>query len=45
VVQFRVSAATRAKLEANAKSRGVTVSKLSQQVLDEFVEREARRTG
>jgi hypothetical protein len=44
-VQFRVSEATRTKLEAIAKARGISVSKLSRQVLDEFVEREARQTG
>lgn len=37
VVQFRVSETTRIKLEAIAKARKMTVSKLSRQVIDEFV--------
>lgn len=37
VVQVRVSEATRTKLEALAKARKMSVSKLSRQVLDEFV--------
>ncbi|HET9877033.1 MAG TPA: DNA-binding protein [Mycobacterium sp.] len=40
VVQVRVSDHTRDKLRAIAKSRGMSVSKLSRQVLDEFVNRE-----
>jgi hypothetical protein len=39
VVQTLVSETTRAKLEAIAKARNVSVSKLSRQVLDEFVKR------
>lgn len=38
VVQFRVSETTRAALEEIAAARNVTVSKLSRQVLDEFIE-------
>ncbi|MGO8851349.1 hypothetical protein [Mycobacterium sp.] len=38
VVQVRVSVTTKAKLEAVAKERKVSVSKLSRQVLDHFVE-------
>jgi hypothetical protein len=40
VVQVRVSEVTRTKLEAIAKGRRMSVSKLSRQVLDEFVKRE-----
>ncbi|BBZ50574.1 hypothetical protein MHEI_22910 [Mycobacterium heidelbergense] len=40
VVQVRVSEITRTKLEAIAKARKMSVSKLSRQVLDEFVNRE-----
>jgi hypothetical protein len=40
VVQVRVSEHTRDKLRAIAKARGMSVSKLSRKVLDEFVERE-----
>jgi hypothetical protein len=42
VVQVRVSEQTRDKLRAIAKSRGMSVSKLSRKVLDEFVNRETR---
>jgi hypothetical protein len=41
VVQVRVSEQTRDKLRAIAKTRGMSVSKLSRKVLDQFVEREA----
>lgn len=37
VVQVRVSKVTKEKLEAIAKERQVSVSKLSRQVLDDFV--------
>ena len=40
VVQVRVSEHTRDKLQAIAKARAMSVSKLSRKVLDEFVERE-----
>ena len=40
VVQVRVSERTRDQLRAIANARGVSVSKLSRKVLDEFVERE-----
>ncbi len=40
VVQVRVSEQTRDKLRAIAKARGMSVSKLSRKVLDQFVERE-----
>jgi hypothetical protein len=40
VVQVRVSEQTRDKLRAIAKTRGMSVSKLSRKVLDQFVERE-----
>lgn len=40
VVQVRVSEQTREKLRAIAKARGMSVSKLSRKVLDQFVERE-----
>jgi hypothetical protein len=40
VVQVRVSEHTRDKLRAIARARGMSVSKLSRKVLDEFVERE-----
>ena len=40
VVQVRVSEHTRDKLRAIAKARGMSVSKLSRKVLDQFVERE-----
>ncbi|EID16288.1 hypothetical protein MXEN_04188 [Mycobacterium xenopi RIVM700367] len=40
VVQVRVSERTRDKLRAIAKSRGMSVSKLTRKVLDEFVARE-----
>jgi hypothetical protein len=42
VVQVRVSEQTRDKLRAIAKARGMSVSKLSRKVLDQFVERETR---
>nr|WP_230981618.1 DNA-binding protein [Mycobacterium malmoense] len=42
VVQVRVSEATRDKLAAIAKARKMSVSKLSRQVLDEFVKQAAR---
>lgn len=42
VVQVRVSERTRDKLRAIAKARGISVSKLSRKVLDEFVARETR---
>lgn len=42
VVQVRVSEHTRDKLRAIAKRRGMSVSKLSRKVLDEFVEHETR---
>jgi hypothetical protein len=42
VVQVRVSEHTRDKLRAIAKARGMSVSKLSRKVLDEFVARETR---
>lgn len=38
VVQTRVSETTRAKLQAIAADRGMSVSKLSRQILDDFVE-------
>jgi hypothetical protein len=41
VVQVRVSERTRDRLRAIATSRGMSVSKLSRKVLDEFVERQA----
>lgn len=41
VVQVRVSETTRAKLQAIAKARKMSVSKLSRKVLDEFVERQS----
>lgn len=41
-VEFRVSEATRVKLEAIAKRRHMTVSKLSREILDEYVTRETR---
>lgn len=41
VVQVRVSENTRDKLRAIAEARGMSVSKLSRKVLDEFVAREA----
>ena len=41
VVQVRVSEQTRDKLRAIAKARGMSVSKLSRRVLDQFVERES----
>jgi hypothetical protein len=40
VVQVRVSEHTRDKLRAIAKARGMSVSKLSRKVLEQFVERE-----
>src|SRR5690348_961404 len=40
VVQVRVSERTRDKLQAIAHARGMSVSKLSRKVLDEFVKRE-----
>jgi predicted DNA binding CopG/RHH family protein len=40
VVQVRLSEHTRDKLRAIAKARGMSVSKLSRRVLDEFVDRE-----
>ena len=40
VVQVRVSKHTRDKLRVIAKARGMSVSKLSRKVLDEFVARE-----
>jgi hypothetical protein len=40
VVQVRVSERTRDKLQAIADARGMSVSKLSRKVLDEFVKRE-----
>ncbi|BBX95395.1 DNA-binding protein [Mycobacterium lacus] len=40
VVQVRVSETTRARLEEIAKARKMSISKLSRQVLDEFVRRE-----
>ena len=40
VVQVRVSEVTRSQLEAIAKARKMSVSKLSRQVLDDFVKRE-----
>jgi hypothetical protein len=40
VVQVRVSEHTRDKLRSIAKSRGMSVSKLSRKVLDAFVEQE-----
>jgi phenylpyruvate tautomerase PptA (4-oxalocrotonate tautomerase family) len=40
VVQVRVSELTRDKLQAIADARGMSVSKLSRKVLDEFVKRE-----
>ena len=43
VVQVRVSEHTRDKLQAIAKARGMSVSKLSRKVLDEFVARETPR--
>lgn len=39
-VQSRVSEATHEKLEAIAEARGISVSKLTQEVLDEFVTRQ-----
>lgn len=41
VVQVRVSERTRDRLRSIAKSRGMSVSKLSRRVLDEFVERQS----
>jgi hypothetical protein len=41
VVQVRVSERTRDKLRAIAKAHGMSVSKLSRKVLDEFVARES----
>jgi len=41
VVQIRVSEHTRDKLRTIAKARGMSISKLSRKVLDEFVERES----
>lgn len=41
VVQVRVSEHTRDRLRSIAESRGMSVSKLSRKVLDEFVKREA----
>ncbi|MDI3312711.1 MAG: hypothetical protein QJR12_00015 [Mycobacterium sp.] len=41
VVQVRVSEHTRDRLRAIAKARGMSVSKRSRKVLDEFVAREA----
>jgi phenylpyruvate tautomerase PptA (4-oxalocrotonate tautomerase family) len=41
VVQVRVSETTRDKLAAIARTRRMSVSKLSRQVLDDFVAREA----
>jgi len=38
VVQVRVSERTRDRLRTIAKARAMSVSKLSRQVLDEFVE-------
>lgn len=43
VVQVRVSEHTREKLRAIAKARGMSVSKLSRKVLDQFVENETPR--
>src|SRR5271155_2113196 len=40
VVQVRVSEQTRDRLRAIANARGMSVSKLSRKVLDQFVERE-----
>jgi hypothetical protein len=40
VVQVRVSEHTRDKLRTIAKARGMSVSKLTRKVLDEFVERQ-----
>ena len=40
VVQVRVSQATQIKLKALADARRMSVSKLSRQVLDDFVQRE-----
>jgi hypothetical protein len=42
VVQTRVSETTRDKLTAIAKQRKISVSKLSRQILDDFVARETR---
>lgn len=41
VVQTRVSVVTKSRLQAIAEARGMSVSKLSRQVLDEFAERES----
>lgn len=41
VIQTRVSVTTHSKLKGIAKRRKMSVSKLSRQVLDEFVQREA----
>jgi hypothetical protein len=41
VVQVRVSERTRDKLRTIARARGMSISKLSRKVLDEFVERES----
>lgn len=41
-VQSQISEATHEKLEAIAAARGISMSKLTQEVLDEFV---ARQTG
>jgi hypothetical protein len=43
VVQVRVSERTRDRLRAIARERGMSVSKLSRKVLDEFVSRETPR--
>lgn len=40
VVQVRVSERTRDKLRAIAEAHGMSVSKLSRKVLDEFVQRD-----
>lgn len=45
LVQFRVSETTRAKLEAIAKARGISISKLSRKIIDDFVERETNAKG
>jgi hypothetical protein len=37
VVRFRISEATHEKLETIAKARGISISALTRQVLDEFV--------
>jgi predicted HicB family RNase H-like nuclease len=42
VMQLRVSEATLEKLEAIATARGISIAKLSREVLDEFA---ARQTG